>query len=398
MEKFFKRIKKNEERNKTSQRLYKSMEKKSRNKKVIQTNKETIDTEPYFRKTTDTFSTFKTSINQSSIDNISSIRNNKKVMIKTNKKIEKNKFKKRIKDLVKEISRKRNKSETEIPSLINLKNKSIKLNQKLKIKSGKTNSIFFQKEEIIKNAFRENLRLQNKPKNNLELNNILINGFGLNGTVHPSSINYSKKLSEISEKYFNILELMKVNRTKLQLENFEKLKHASDNEANKKKSKDLMSNSQKDEIWIRKFFQKQYKDKITNEIFEKFKSNEILRYKKKIKENSERFTDLIFKLDCEPYEEKNEDENNYDSTREPISFRNLQRVLRLKAIQRSGKDYEENDYGLEINDKLRSESNDYEDMLTLSLEKLGPPKFLKTVFKTSTVRKFQTVSGNLFGS
>ena len=191
---------------------------------------------------------------------------------------------------------------------------------------------------------------------------------------------------------------MKVNRTKLQLENFEKLKHALDNEASKKKSKDLMSNSQKDEIWIRKFFQKQYKDKITNEIFEKFKSNEILRYKKKIKENSERFTDLIFKLDCEPYEEKNEDENNYDSTREPISFRNLQRVLRLKAIQRTGKDYEENDYGLEINDKLRSESNDYEDMLTLSLEKLGPPKFLKTVFKTSTIRKFQTVSGNLFGS
>jgi hypothetical protein len=32
------------------------------------------------------------------------------------------------------------------------------------------------------------------------------------------------------------------------------------------------------------------------------------------------------------------------------------------------------------------------------LEQLGPPKFIKSHFKSTTIRKYQTVSGNLFGA
>ena len=155
----------------------------------------------------------------------------------------------------------------------------------------------------------------------------------------------------------------------------------------------------KDDKWVKKFFQSQYNnDKIPNIDFDNFKNNELLKLKKKIKDNSEKFADLICKIDSEPYEEKNEDEKNFDSSKEPISFRNLQRIVRLKGIRKTGKDYEKNDFGLEVNDKLKQEADETEDFLTLTIEQLGPPKFIKTVFKSTTLRKYQVVSGTLFGS
>ena len=194
---------------------------------------------------------------------------------------------------------------------------------------------------------------------------------------------------------------MKRKRTKIQLENFEKIKQALDNQVNIKKSKEIqiLSNMYKDDKWVKKFFQSQYNnDKISNSDFENFKNNEILKLKKKFKENSEKFADLICKMDSEPYEVKKEDEKNFDSSKEPISFKNLQRVVRVKGIRKTGKDYENNDFGLEVNAKLKQEADENEDFLTLTIEQLGPPKFIKTVFKSTTLRKFQIVSGNLFGS
>ena len=411
--KSFSRSKNNEKNKKPVRFLFTShMEnaKRSRNKIIIDSNKETIDTELNIKKTTiDSISPLKTiSINQSYTS--SNINSNRKINKKRKKKIEKKKFAKKIIDLVNEMSRRKQKSDNfieeqnKIPNLKHTKNKSYD-NRKfiLNTSSGYRNNqnIFFQKEDIIKSTLKENIKFQNQPTSNLELNNILINGFGLNGSINPSSINFSKKLSQISEKYFNILESMKRKRTKIQLENFEKLKHTLNNHSSLKKTKEiqLLSNMYKDDKWVKKFFQSQYNnDKIPNIDFDNFKNNELLKLKKKIKDNSEKFADLICKIDSEPYEEKNEDEKNFDSSKEPISFRNLQRIVRLKGIRKTGKDYENNDFGLEVNDKLKQEADETEDFLTLTIEQLGPPKFIKTVFKSTTLRKYQVVSGTLFGS
>ena len=411
--KSFSKSKNNEKNKKPVRFLFTShMEnaKRSRNKIIIDSNKETIDTELNIKKTTiDSISPLKTiSINQSYTS--SNINSNRKINKKRKKKIEKKKFAKKIIDLVNEMSRRKQKSDNfieeqnKIPNLKHTKNKSYD-NRKfiLNTSSGYRNNqnIFFQKEDIIKSTLKENIKFQNQPTSNLELNNILINGFGLNGSINPSSINFSKKLSQISEKYFNILESMKRKRTKIQLENFEKLKHTLNNHSSLKKTKEiqLLSNMYKDDKWVKKFFQSQYNnDKIPNIDFDNFKNNELLKLKKKIKDNSEKFADLICKIDSEPYEEKNEDEKNFDSSKEPISFRNLQRIVRLKGIRKTGKDYEKNDFGLEVNDKLKQEADETEDFLTLTIEQLGPPKFIKTVFKSTTLRKYQVVSGTLFGS
>ena len=348
--KSFSRSKNNEKNKKPVRFLFTShMEnaKRSRNKIIIDSNKETIDTELNIKKTTiDSISPLKTiSINQSYTS--SNINSNRKINKKRKKKIEKKKFAKKIIDLVNEMSRRKQKSDNfieeqnKIPNLKHTKNKSYD-NRKfiLNTSSGYRNNqnIFFQKEDIIKSTLKENIKFQNQPTSNLELNNILINGFGLNGSINPSSINFSKKLSQISEKYFNILESMKRKRTKIQLENFEKLKHTLNNHSSLKKTKEiqLLSNMYKDDKWVKKFFQSQYNnDKIPNIDFDNFKNNELLKLKKKIKDNSEKFADLICKIDSEPYEEKNEDEKNFDSSKEPISFRNLQRIVRLKGIRKT---------------------------------------------------------------
>ena len=411
--KSFSRSKNNEKNKKPVRFLFTShMEnaKRSRNKILIDSNKETIDTDYNIKKTTiDSVSPFKTISNNQSYT-LSNINSNKTLNKKRKKKIEKKKFAKKIIDLVNEMSRRKQKSDNfieeqnKIPNLKHTKNKSYD-NRKfiLNTSSGYRNNqnIFFQKEDIIKSTLKENIKFQNQPTSNLELNNILINGFGLNGSINPASINFSKKLSQISEKYFNILESMKRKRTKIQLENFEKLKHTLNNHSSLKKTKEiqLLSNMYKDDKWVKKFFQSQYNnDKISNSDFDNFKNNEIIKLKKKFKDNSEKFADLICKMDSQPYEVKKEDEKNFDSSKEPISFKNLQRVVRVKGIRKTGKDYENNDFGLEVNDKLKQEADETEDFLTLTIEQLGPPKFIKTVFKSTTLRKYQVVSGTLFGS
>ena len=366
----FSRNKKNENNKKPVSFLFtthKENAKRSRNKILIDSNKETIDTDYDIKKTTiDSISPFKTiSINQSYT--LSNINSNKTLNKSKKKKIEKKKFAKKIIDLVNEMSRRKEKSDNfiegtnKIPNLKHTKIESYDNSRfKLKTSSGyrNTQNIFFQKEDIIKNTLKLNNKFQNHPTSNLELNNILINGFGLNGSINPSSINFSKKLSKISEKYFNILESMKRKRTKIQLENFEKIKQALDKESNIKKTKEIqiLTNMYNNDKWVKKFFQSQYKnDKISNSDFDNFKNNEIIKLKKKFKDNSEKFADLICKMDSQPYEEKNEDEKNFDSSKEPISFKNLQRIVRLKGIRKTGKDYENNDFGLEINDKLKQE-------------------------------------------
>ena len=364
----------------------------------------------------DTNSLFKTTtMNQSTIDNISNIHNNERSLTSSH---ENNnlKFNKKIKELVSEVSKKKEiKSDNEYDTIDNnnesitkipIKKENNTLINKLKTTTKltrsrykrKTPKIFYEKAEIIRDAFRENqnLNIQNQPTNNIELNKILINSFGFN-----ESLNFSKKLFTMSEKYYNILEIMKKKRTKLQIEHFDKLKYYLQCKKSGKKTKEIIysSNMNKGDKWAKKFFKTQYKDdKLSNYEYEIFKMSQKIKLKKKIHRNAEKFSNLILKMDSEPYEMKNSNENNYDSSKEKVSFKNLDRVVRLRGIQKTGKDFENNDFGLEVNEKIKEENNKVKNMLILTLEQLGPPKFIKSHFKSTTIRKYQTVSGNLFGA
>jgi hypothetical protein len=47
--------------------------------------------------------------------------------------------------------------------------------------------------------------------------------------------------------------------------------------------------------------------------------------------------------------------------------------------------------------KVRQIKEETQDLLALTLHKLGPPAFLKTKFKNQTVKKYHNVNGKYFG-
>ena len=331
----------------------------------------------------DTSSQFKTSINKSlNIENIS-VQNTERTYTSSLRKTGNNLVKEKTVNLINEKS-------------TNSKSKG-KIRRRIKSPLyKKTPRIFYQKDEIIKNTLRENTVIKSEPTNNIELNKILINSFGFN-----TSLKASYKLISMCDKYFNILETMKRRRTRLQLEKFEKLKKSFGGKSSSKKSRELqyLSTLHREEKWAKKYFKKKYNDdKLSESDYIIFKNKEKLKTKKKIHYNAKKFTELIFGIDSQPYELKNENENTYESSKDSISFKNLERVIRLREIQKTGKDYENNDFGLEVNDKGKDENKKIKDELILTLGQLGPPKFIKCNFRNSTLRKFQTVCGNLMGS
>ena len=382
----------------------------SRNNKILDSNKISkthLDSHTLLRTTT---------MNQSTIDNISNIHNTERSLTTSHDYNNNMKFKKKIKELISEEVTKSKETKTDnendtngnnnelISKIPKIKDNNNLINNLKKNKltrsryKRKTPRIFYEKAEIIRDTFRENqnLNIQNQPTNNIELNKILINSFGFN-----ESLNFSKKMYTMSEKYYNILEIMKKRRTKLQIEHFDRVKYYLQCKKNGKKTKEILysSTAHKEDKWAKKFFKTQYKDdKLSNYQYELFKINEKRKLKKKIHLNAEKFCDLILKMDSEPYEMKNTNENNFDSSKEQVSFKNLDRVIRLRGIQKTGKDFENNDFGLEVNEKGKEENNQVKNMLILTLEQLGPPKFIKSHFKSSTIRTYQTVSGNLFGA
>lgn len=80
-----------------------------------------------------------------------------------------------------------------------------------------------------------------------------------------------------------------------------------------------------------------------------------------------------------------------------ISKKNIEKVIKLKKILKSN--YLD-DMDLVTNrsaNKVRQIKEETQDLLTLTLHKLGPPGFLKTKFKNQTVKKYHIVSGKYFG-
>ena len=131
----------------------------------------------------------------------------------------------------------------------------IRVDKRLKTQITKKNLdklIGFQKDIIKDEVFSQNKKLLQKPTNNVEMNKVLINGFALNQGNTSMSIDYSKKFSDLHEKYYHIMENMKEKKISVRIENFEKLK------SSKKTSIKFLSNIKQLSKWEKEYFKNEY--------------------------------------------------------------------------------------------------------------------------------------------
>ena len=250
------------------------------------------------------------------------------------------------------------------------------------------------------NKVNSKKRLINEPTNNIEMNKILINNFGLTRGITEMNIGYSKKLAKIGNKYLNILEEMKRKRTKIKLNNFNKLKKSLKNCEDyvpSKEEENILSNNIEN-IWEKTFFKGEYKsNRISNEEFKYFIKQQKSKEKKKIRSNSENFANIIMGINEDPYEIPDIRDNLFPSNRSNISKCNLKRVSSLIHRLKEERKYF-NDGILNIKPELiKKVQKKHEDQLFLILRNLGPPKFLLNKFKKSTISQFKSAIGNGFG-
>ncbi len=257
----------------------------------------------------------------------------------------------------------------------------------------------FTKDIIKDESVNDTKVLMQKPKNNVEMNRVLINGFGLNKGNTSMSIDYSKRFNALSERYFNIMENMKEQKIKLQIENFDKLKESIMNTNGNIMKKPNLINNKLISKWEKEYFKNEYNDnKMSNSNYQLYKKEYNEKINKEIKKRSKNYANVIFSMDCEEYENVNEKEKVYDSTNGLVSYRNLKRVVRLINIQKNGDDDEKQGKIKITPNQIRKEKEKNAEKIILALNFLGPPKYIKSNFKGITLRKFQSVSGNFFGN
>ena len=281
-------------------------------------------------------------------------------------------------------------------------NKTRTKSRRLKTEFNKNNldKLFGFTKDIIKDeSTNETKVLMQKPTNNVEMNRVLINGFGLNKGNTSMSIDYSKRFNALSERYFNIMENMKEQKIKMQIENFEKLKDSMENKNENRMKKSNLINNKLFLKWEKEYFKNEYNNnKMSNSNYQLYKKEHNEQIKEEIKKNAKNYANVILSMDSEEYENVNEKEEVYDSTKGLISYRNLKRVIRLINIQKNHDDDEKQGKIKITPNQIRKDREQNAEKIILALNFLGPPKYIKSNFKGITLRKFQSVSGNYFGN
>ena len=133
-------------------------------------------------------------------------------------------------------------------------------------------------------------------------------------------------------------------------------------------------------------------NKMTNKEFKEFKENYSVFQTLKAKQNSQKFTKLIFDMDSDEYNARMISCEGTD-----VNFNNLSRSIRLYKIMKTGEDEEREGNIVGSADFLRKEKNDLNNKMEVALKDIGPPKYLKRKFKKDTVDKYKAVCGEYFG-
>ena len=121
-----------------------------------------------------------------------------------------------------------------------------------------------------------------KPTNNIEMNNLIINSF----STGYNYIDFSKKLYNLNEVFFNLIEAMKQKRSEIDIAKFERAKKKySDNDSYKNNrtsnfNEYYYQRNNRDK-WEKKFMLDQYEFKIPESEFQEFKKYQKQTRKKK---------------------------------------------------------------------------------------------------------------------
>ena len=261
----------------------------------------------------------------------------------------------------------------------NLLNRDGNLNSFLKTMKLKKNS-----HNIFKFSPKEN-KILKRPKHTVEMNNLLINSFGLN---KGGSNEFSKKLYSLNETFFSIMNEMKIAKAEMELEklNSNNINTAANIEAIKNKEK----------RWEKKFLLNMYKNKLSEKEFKIFKKMNKIQQKKEIIKGSQQLADNIMKMDAEEYEIP-DDLFEYRSTRSFVSNINVYRIRRVKRIMKNIEDKEQlGAYDVNV-EKLKENQKKSAEETMLAIKRSGKPRFVKTQFKPSTISKYKGISGEFFG-
>jgi hypothetical protein len=310
----------------------------------------------------------------------------------------------RVSSLIKELNIKRN-------SLLllfkdeenkeNVSKKSSKELSKSRIKEArhKLLSLLNKKEYDFLNfsSKRRILRSENpiikKPTNNLEMNQLIINSFGV-GFNHSE---YAQKIYNLNETFFSLLENMKQRRAEMDIAKFEREKNKYLKKEDQKINYEIFFQKSYRDKWERKFMLNQYKYKIPEKEFKKFKKYKQQQLKKKIIKDSQKLSDLLTKMDAEEYELPEVISKHYKSTGNFISPKNIKRIYRVQKILKNIEDDEQTGEVIINVDKLKKEQKKIEEELISSIKDTGKPRFVKNVFKTKTILKFKGITGDYFG-
>ena len=299
----------------------------------------------------------------------------------------------KIIELVKEIDHDKKKAYI---SRQKLKGARVKLVSLLNKKKGiiNENIYYLSKKKIRKGA---NPMLIKKPTNNIEMNNLIINSFA----VGENQNEYSKKLFDLNEVFFSLLENMKKRRAEIDIARFEREKRKYSDEANykdyRKTNFELYFHRNNRDKWEKKFMLEQYKYRIPEGEFKQFKKYEKNKNKITSIENAKKLTSLINQLDADEYELPDQYTHNFRSSKTYISELNFKRISRLLKILKTNEDEEQTGTIILKPDNLRKEQQIIENEMINIIGKSGKPRFVKNALKPKTVNKYKSISGNFFG-
>lgn len=247
----------------------------------------------------------------------------------------------------------------------------------------------FSKKKIHKN---ENPMLIRKPTNNIEMNNLIINSFGA-GYNHNE---YSKKIFNLNETFFSLLENMKKRRAEMDIAKFEREKNKYAKKGMEKQSYDIYSQKNRDK-WEKQFMLEQYQYKIPEGEFKKFKKMKQLEMRKQIIKDSQKLSQLLTNMDAEEYEFPDAISKFYKSSKNSISIKNVKRIYRVNKIMKNIEDEEQTGKIVFDANKLKKEQKRIETEIFCVIGRTGKPRFVKSIFKPRTIRKYKGISGNYFG-
>ena len=312
----------------------------------------------------------------------------------------------KVSDLIKELNLKKNteyyilkrQEMAEKNQKMNIKNKSKDVRGKLVSllnKPGENqnqdveNINYYSKKKIQRG---DNPMLIRKPTNNIEMNNLIINSFGA-GYNHNE---YSKKIFNLNETFFNLLENMKQRRAELDIAKFEKEKNKYIKKGFQRQNFDIYVQKNNRDKWEKKFMHDQYHYKIPEKEFKLFKKDKQNELKKQIIKDSQKLSELITNMDAEEYEFPDANSKYYKSTKNSISMKNVKRIYRVQKILKNIEDDEQTGKIIINDDKLKKEQKKIETEIVCAIGR-GKPRFVKSLFKPRTIRKYKGISGNYFG-